>query len=156
MRIAKRRSIDKAEGITQYRRIVRTRFTSHERAKWDRDPGRLIDRSRSGGGHRGSLMQNPDISEEGENIELTEVWWEALGPPALHPICVPIIEALRWIDEPLHAIDLREMVDRVAWAVLEHHLKHLKVLGAVALVEHPSRHRFFARYRLVLEPAIGD
>lgn len=91
----------------------------------------------------------------GNAKQLDDAWWEALGPPALHPIRVQIIEALRWIDEPLHAIDLREIIDGVAWAVLEHHLKHLKALGAVVLVDLPSRLHFFARYRLVLEQPNG-
>lgn len=83
--------------------------------------------------------------------QLSDAWWEALGPPALEPVRVQIIEALRWIGEPLHAIDLREISDGVIWAVLELRLRDLKTLGAVALIDQTARLHFFARYRLVLE-----
>ncbi|HET8861721.1 MAG TPA: hypothetical protein VFM94_00545 [Solirubrobacterales bacterium] len=83
--------------------------------------------------------------------QLSDAWWEALGPAALDPVRVQIIEALRWIGEPLHAIDLREIIDGVVWVVLERNLRHLKALGTVAPVDLPSRLHFFARYQLVLE-----
>lgn len=54
-------------------------------------------------------MQGQGNSEHGEGIELTDAWWEALGPRALHSIRVQIIESLRWIGEPLHALELREI-----------------------------------------------
>jgi len=82
--------------------------------------------------------------------QLSNSWWEALGPPVLEPIRVQIIEALRWIGEPLHTIDLREISDGVTWMVLERHLRDLRALGAVA-VDQPGRLQVFVRYRLVLE-----
>jgi len=100
-------------------------------------------------------VQGQDNSEQDETIELSDAWWEGLGPPPLHPVRVQIIEALRWVGEPLYVPQLRDVLDGVTWAVCEHHLKHLKALGAVALIDRPARLHLFARYRLVVEEPSG-
>jgi hypothetical protein len=96
-------------------------------------------------------VQDQDNSEHDESIELTDAWWEALGPRALHPIRVQIIESLRWIGKPLHALELSEIIDGVVWAVPDLHLRQHKALGAVALVNRPVCLHMQARYRLVVE-----
>ena len=37
--------------------------------------------------------------------------WDALGDHAFDPVCVPMLEALRWIGEPLSAIELVDVLD---------------------------------------------
>jgi hypothetical protein len=59
-------------------------------------------------------------------------FWAALAAHALHPAQVEIIEALRWIDQPLSAADLLKICEgQRAELRIEHRLRGLKRLGAV-------------------------
>lgn len=87
--------------------------------------------------------------------QLSDAWWEALGPHALHPVQVKIIEALRSSGKPLHVLELRQRIDGVVWPVIEKHLRVLTGLGAVALVDRPARLHLLARYRLLVDESNG-
>jgi hypothetical protein len=57
-------------------------------------------------------------------------FWSTLPEKALHPVRVPIVEALWWIGEPLSAIALVEVLDGFLsmWEAA-HHLRVLDALG---------------------------
>jgi hypothetical protein len=76
--------------------------------------------------------------------------WAALVASVLHPVDVQIIEAFRWIEEPLSGGDLAQLFDgQVSWAALGHHLRRLAKLDAIALAEAPTtRNIADIRYRL--------
>lgn len=59
-------------------------------------------------------------------------FWDALGGRAFHPVRMEIIEALRWIDQPVLTTDLLHVFNwkRVGLRV-EHHLRQLTKLGVV-------------------------
>lgn len=64
-----------------------------------------------------------------------ENFWVALPEKALHPVRVPIIEALRWIAEPLSALETVDALDGFLsmWEAA-HHLQVLEALGVVERV----------------------
>lgn len=82
-------------------------------------------------------------------------WWGELAARVLHPVQVEIIEALRWIDQPLTAIDLLHVLDNKRVGLrIEHHLKRLRRIDALVVVDQegmqtPIRQRAF---RLVKGP----
>ncbi len=59
-------------------------------------------------------------------------FWNVLGDRVLDPIQVPIIEALRWIAEPLSAIRMVDVLDGylTMWEAADH-LEALQALGIV-------------------------
>jgi hypothetical protein len=84
-----------------------------------------------------------------------EEFWSALPEKVLHPLRVPIIEALWWIGEPLSAIEVVDVLDGALsmWDAAH----HLRVLDALEVVEpapadsdsSASRNDvFYAPYRL--------
>ena len=82
-------------------------------------------------------------------------FWAALPEKALHPLRVPIVEALRWIGEPLSAIGVVDVLDgHMSMSDADHHLGALTALGVTepAPVEAHSRKRrddlFDVPYRL--------
>jgi hypothetical protein len=82
-------------------------------------------------------------------------FWSALPEKVLHPLRVPIIEALWWIGEPLSAIALVDVLDGfMSMGDAAHHLRVLDALDVVELVpvdadSGPSRDDFFdVPYRL--------
>jgi hypothetical protein len=59
-----------------------------------------------------------------------EEFWSVLPDRALHPLRVPILEALRWIGEPLSAIALVDVIDgHITMWEAAHHLRVLNALG---------------------------
>lgn len=64
-----------------------------------------------------------------------EEFWSALPEKVLHPVRVPVIEALWWIGEPLSAIETVDVLDGFLsmWEAA-HHLKALGALGVVKLI----------------------
>jgi hypothetical protein len=77
----------------------------------------------------------PDDAGQAED----DFCWAALVARILHPVQVQIIEALRWIGEPLSAGDLAGLFDNEpSWATLGHHLRRLFKLEAVEYAEAPS------------------
>ncbi len=62
-----------------------------------------------------------------------EEFWSTLPEKVLHPVRVPIIEALWWIGEPLSAIALVDVLDGFlsVWEAAY----HLRVLDAVDVTE---------------------
>ena len=61
--------------------------------------------------------------------------WEELVPLLIHPLRVTIIEALRYVGEPLSTTDLRETLDeRYALSLISYHLLTLAQVGAVVVV----------------------
>lgn len=62
-----------------------------------------------------------------------EEFWSTLPEKVLHPVRVPIIEALWWIGEPLSAIALVDVLDGLLsmWEAA----RHLRVLDALDVVE---------------------
>jgi hypothetical protein len=81
--------------------------------------------------------------------------WGELAARVLHPVQVEIIEALRWIDRPLTAIDLLNVLDGKRLGLrIEHHLKRLTRLDALVSADEgklrtPMRQR---AYRLAKRP----
>jgi hypothetical protein len=76
--------------------------------------------------------------------------WDALITRLLHSMQVLIIEALRWIDQPLSATDLEKIFDKTrGLSVVSYHVKRLKDLGVLERVSTRrvrgawERHYFF-------------
>jgi hypothetical protein len=62
-----------------------------------------------------------------------EEFWSALPEKVLHPLRVPIIEALWWIGEPLSAIGLVDVLD--GFLSMWEAAYHLRILDSLDLVE---------------------
>ena len=92
-----------------------------------------------------------------------EKFWSTLPEKVLHPVRVPIIEALWCIGEPLSPIGLVDVFDGYfsMWEAL-HHLRVLETLGVVDPAPHPTDEGmdlnvFDIRYRLKgQEPGDGS
>lgn len=90
----------------------------------------------------------PDGKDDGR---LSDTWWATVAVRALHPIQVQIVEALRWIDEPLAVSDLGEIVEDLEWVRLNHHIRRLSRLRAIVHAETPNPANVLnLRYRLVM------
>lgn len=62
--------------------------------------------------------------------------WDALVPLLIHPTKVWVIEALLWIDRPLSASELEEVLyKRAGVSAIAYHLKSLRTLGVLELVK---------------------
>lgn len=97
-------------------------------------------------------MTGQDNPPDGKGIgQLSDTWWATVAVRALHPIQVQIVEALRWIDEPLAVSDLGEIVEGVEWVRLNHHIRRLSKLRAIVHAETPNPASVLnLRYRLVM------
>ena len=76
------------------------------------------------------------MREDGGRAPLSDAWWAALVADLLHPVQVEVIEACRYIGQPLTVRDLSEIVDVVEAVHLDYHvgrLRRLRVLGQGAL-----------------------
>lgn len=62
-----------------------------------------------------------------------EDFWSTLPEKALHPVRVPIVEALWWIGEPLSAIALVDVLD--GFLSMWEAAHHLRVLDALDVAE---------------------
>lgn len=62
--------------------------------------------------------------------------WDALVPHIVHPLKVAIVEALRWIGEPLSASDLTKVIEdeRYGLSHVSYHLLKLTRTGALEVV----------------------
>ena len=62
-----------------------------------------------------------------------EEFWASIPEKAEHPSRIPILEALRWIGEPLSAVDLVDVADGENITMWEaaHHLRALDALDVV-------------------------
>jgi Helix-turn-helix domain len=61
-----------------------------------------------------------------------EEFWSSLPEKAGHPLRIPILEAFRWIAEPLSAVGLVDVLDgHVTMSEAAHHLHALEGLGVV-------------------------
>lgn len=69
------------------------------------------------------------MSEDAADAE----FWSAIPEQVLHPTRVPVVEALRWIGEPLSAIALVEVLD--GFLTMWEAAHHLRVLAALDVVE---------------------
>jgi DNA-binding transcriptional ArsR family regulator len=118
----------------------------------NRDPGRRVYRPPFRARHIGTgFMRENGDTEHDDGTLITDAWWAALVADLLHPIQVQIIEALRWIDQPLSAGDLSETVDDVEPARFDYHLGRLKKLGALDCGLVPPGTGFMdVHYRLVV------
>jgi hypothetical protein len=83
-----------------------------------------------------------------------EEFWLSVPEKALHPIRVPVLEALWWIGEPLSAIGLVDVLDGylTMWEAA-HHLETLETLGVVepsstGQARENKNQRFEVQYRL--------
>ena len=83
--------------------------------------------------------------------QIDDSWWAGLVGRVLHPIQVQIIEALRWIDQPLSVGEFVEIAEgELQCSVFIRHIRRLSKLGAIELAERPSsRNPLEARIRLV-------
>jgi hypothetical protein len=88
-----------------------------------------------------------------------EEFWLSLPEKALHPVRVPIVDALWWIGEPLSAVLLVDVLDGILTMWETAH--HLRVLEALDVVEPApgdtgdgtsKRDLFDLPYRLTEEP----
>jgi hypothetical protein len=84
-----------------------------------------------------------------------EEFWSALPEKVMHPVRVPMLEALWWIGEPLSAITTVDVLDgHVSMWEAAHHLQVLETLDVVEPVrpragQPTARSEVFeARYRL--------
>lgn len=68
-----------------------------------------------------------------ESEDAFEEFWALMPANAVHPSRVPILEAFRWIREPLSPIDLVDLFDGENITMWEagHHLRALDRLGVV-------------------------
>jgi Helix-turn-helix domain len=82
--------------------------------------------------------------------EIDEFWLD-LPEAALHPVRVQLVEALRWIEEPLSAAALISVCDgTLRRPEVVHHLRRLEALNIVEPAEkQTARHRIDTPYRLV-------
>ncbi len=63
---------------------------------------------------------------------LPEEFWPALAARILHPIQVDVIEAMRWLDQPLSASELVQVFDRERrLSTIAYHVRRLYDLGAL-------------------------
>jgi len=60
--------------------------------------------------------------------------WSVLVPPVVHPMRVTIVEALRWIRQPLSAIELKRVFDGEGFST-SYVSYHLAVLAEAGIVE---------------------
>lgn len=86
-------------------------------------------------------------------------FWSALPPKAVHPRRVPMLEAFRWIGEPLTAIDTVDLLEGELdmWEAARHFgaLEELDVLEARPVKRRRGQRRndgFDVPYRLKLPP----
>ena len=83
--------------------------------------------------------------------QIDDSWWASIVGRILHPMEVEIIEAMRLIDLPLSGGELCEVLDKQPHRIrFDHHLRRLSKLGAIEVVERPSRNRMDTRYRLMV------
>ena len=63
--------------------------------------------------------------------------WAALVPYVIHPVRVAIIEALRWIGEPLSAKDLEKLFadEKLVTSYLSYHVVELAKAGVLVKVD---------------------
>ncbi len=83
-----------------------------------------------------------------------EGFWATLAVRLLHPCQVQIIEAMRWIDQPLSASELVRVFDReLHLSAIAYHVRRLDSLGALSSVgkRHPLRGSEEKLYRLDLD-----
>jgi len=112
--------------------------------------GGIAGGSRPGLGTKRDGMPTQDNPPDGKGDgQLSDTWWATVAVRALHPIQVQIVEALRWIGEPLAASDLGEIVEDVEWVRLNHHIRRLNKLRAIMHAEAPNPANVMnLRYRL--------
>lgn len=93
----------------------------------------------------------------GEGGQEVGFYWAALVARVLHPVDVEIIEALRWIGQPLSADELSKVFEgKWSWAKVSHHIRRLGKLDAVELHEIETKPNIAdIRYRLVESPGDG-
>jgi len=62
--------------------------------------------------------------------------WDALVPQIVHPLKVSIVEAMRWIGEPLSASDLSKVIDEEKYGLshISYHMVKLAEAGAIEVV----------------------
>lgn len=94
-----------------------------------------------------------DRDGDSGNVQIGDAWWAALAARLLHPVQVQIIEALSWIDEPLSASDLAEIVNaKLRRSQFVHHLRRLDRIDAIELAERPTlQNATSIRFRLSSE-----
>ncbi len=121
-----------------------------------------------GGGHPGSppreLAHKGAVHYEGvsgpvshDNGRKAGFCWGTIVAKVIHPIDVQIIEALRWIEQPLSAGDLAQLFnDGHSWAKIGRHLRRLAKLDAIEISEPITlRKAIDVRYRLVVAESDG-
>lgn len=92
-----------------------------------------------------------------ESDQIGDAWWAALVAKVLSPSKIEIIEALRWINLPLSAIDLAEIIEGLPRSSLTYHLRTLQRLDAVEVAERPTLQNMTAvRFRLTDEDRSDD
>jgi DNA-binding transcriptional ArsR family regulator len=62
--------------------------------------------------------------------------WDALVPHIVHPLKVSIVEALRWIGEPLSATDLTKVIEDEKYGLshVSYHMVRLAETGVIEVV----------------------
>lgn len=67
-------------------------------------------------------------------METHDFDWGALTPRVVHPLKVAIVEAMLWIDRPLSASELRELLGQSSTSGVSYHVKQLAKHGAIRKV----------------------
>jgi hypothetical protein len=83
--------------------------------------------------------------------EVPEGFWATLAARLLHSYQVQIIEAMRWIDQPLSASELVRVFDQeLRLSTIAYHVRRLDSLGALSPAgkRHPLRGSEEKLYRL--------
>lgn len=69
----------------------------------------------------------------GDDEQADDFCWDGAAARVLHPVRVEIVEAMRWIDRPLSAIDLVYVFEGKRLGLwIEHHLRCLVKLRIAA------------------------
>jgi DNA-binding transcriptional ArsR family regulator len=68
----------------------------------------------------------------GDEIEFD---WDSLVPRFVHPVKVAIIEAMRWVGEPLSASELARIFERRDLSTIAYHLNKLVEVGVFEQVD---------------------
>jgi hypothetical protein len=72
------------------------------------------------------------LSNDGEEV----VDWCALAAQIVHPTKMQIIEAMRWIGEPISAVKLEAIFDKaISLSNISYHVDSLAKLGTLKLIE---------------------
>jgi hypothetical protein len=77
--------------------------------------------------------------------------WEALVPAVIHPTKVAALEAMEWIEQPLCANDIAEIIgdEKTTRELVTYHLTKLECAGVIEFDHHRKVRGTFERYFVI-------